>query len=119
MASIRSPASSLSVISRHTSHRTLKGAWSRRWSIAGWEATFAAPKSVSITALVGGDMRVREAHRGRSGQPEIRGYTREYVEASSPRRHQIEEYLANEDRQGAGAAQIAAHQTRGQARCLT
>jgi conjugative relaxase-like TrwC/TraI family protein len=183
---------------------------------AGWDATFSAPKSVSITALVGGDVRVREAHResvrvalnelevyvqarlggnrvpettgkavaalfehdsarpvngyaapqlhthavifnvtetadgrirplqpremyrsqqyatavyrselaarlrelgyeierGRSGQPEIRGYTREYVEASSPRRQQIEEYLANEDRQGAGAAQIAAHQTR-------
>lgn len=183
---------------------------------AGWDATFSAPKSVSITALVGGDMRVREAHResvrvaldeleayvqarlggnrvpettgkavaalfehdsarpvngyaapqlhthavifnatetadgrirplqprelyrsqqyatavyrselaarlrelgyeierGRSGQPEIRGYTREYLDASSPRRQQIEEYLAKEDRQGAGAAQIAAHQTR-------
>lgn len=30
---------------------------------AGWDATFSAPKSVSITALVGGDDRVREAHR--------------------------------------------------------
>jgi conjugative relaxase-like TrwC/TraI family protein len=30
---------------------------------AGWEATFSAPKSVSLTALVGGDDRVREAHR--------------------------------------------------------
>jgi len=30
---------------------------------AGWDATFAAPKSVSLTALVGGDHRVREAHR--------------------------------------------------------
>src|SRR5437762_11481951 len=30
---------------------------------AGWDATFSAPKSVSITALVGGDNRVREAHR--------------------------------------------------------
>src|SRR5713101_10049337 len=30
---------------------------------AGWDATFSAPKSVSITALVGGDIRVREAHR--------------------------------------------------------
>jgi conjugative relaxase-like TrwC/TraI family protein len=183
---------------------------------AGWDATFSAPKSVSITALVGGDTRVRDAHResvrvaldelepyvqarpggnrvpettgnavaalfehdsarpvngyaapqlhthavifnltetadgsvrplqprelyrsqqyatavyrselaarltalgyeierGRSGQPEIRGYTREYLEASSPRRRQIEEYLANEDHRGAGAAQIAAHQTR-------
>lgn len=30
---------------------------------AGWDATFSAPKSVSITALVGGDESVREAHR--------------------------------------------------------
>lgn len=183
---------------------------------AGWDATFSAPKSVSITALVGGDARVRDAHResvrvalgelepyvqarlggnrraettgnavaalfehdsarpvggyaapqlhthavifnltetadgsvrplqprelyrtqqyatavyrselaarltalgyeieqGRSGQPEIRGYTSEYLDASSPRRQQIEAYLAREDRHGAAAAQIAAHQTR-------
>ena len=183
---------------------------------AGWDATFSAPKSVSLTALVGGDERVREVHResvrvafrelepytqarlggnrrpettgnavtalfehdsarpvngyaapqlhthavifnltetadgtvrplqprelyrsqqyatavyrselaarltaigyeierGRSGQPEIRGYTREYLDASSPRRQQIEDYLAEADRQGAAAAQIAAHQTR-------
>ncbi len=30
---------------------------------AGWDATFSAPKSVSLAALVGGDDRVREAHR--------------------------------------------------------
>ena len=30
---------------------------------AGWDATFSAPKSVSLTALVGGDERVKEAHR--------------------------------------------------------
>jgi conjugative relaxase-like TrwC/TraI family protein len=30
---------------------------------AGWDATFSAPKSVSLTALVGGDDRVKEAHR--------------------------------------------------------
>jgi conjugative relaxase-like TrwC/TraI family protein len=30
---------------------------------AGWDATFSAPKSVSLTALVGGDDKVREAHR--------------------------------------------------------
>src|ERR1700677_3343216 len=29
---------------------------------AGWDATFSAPKSVSLTALVGGDDRLREAH---------------------------------------------------------
>ena len=183
---------------------------------AGWDATFSAPKSVSLTALVGGDDRVREAHResvrtaldemekyaqarmggnvpaqttgqwavakfehdssrpvdgyaapqlhthavvfnvtetadgntralqpqelyktqqyatavyrselaarlqslgyeierGEHGQPEIKGYTREYLEASSPRRQQITEYMEAAGRSGAGAAQIAAHQTR-------
>jgi conjugative relaxase-like TrwC/TraI family protein len=183
---------------------------------AGWDATFSAPKSVSLTALVGGDGRVREAHResvrvaldemekyaqariggnappettgawavarfehdssrpvdgyaapqlhthavifnvtetaegktrslqaqelyktqqyatavyrselaahlqrlgyeverGAHGQPEIRGYTQEYLEASSPRRQQIEQRLAEQGRRGAGAAQIAAHRTR-------
>src|SRR5438132_1250354 len=29
---------------------------------AGWDATFSAPKSVSLTALVGGDAAVRHAH---------------------------------------------------------
>lgn len=183
---------------------------------AGWDATFSAPKSVSLTALVGADERVREAHResvsvalgemeryvqarlgsnlpaettgkwvaakfehdsarpvngyaapqlhthvvffnltvtqdgetyalqpqelyrtqqyatavyrselaarlkhlgyeierGGSGQPEINGYSKEYLEASSPRRRQIEEHLAEHGLRGAGAAQIAAHQTR-------
>ena len=183
---------------------------------AGWDATFSAPKSVSLTALVGGDDRVRHAHResvkvalgemekyvqariggnypaettgkwiaasfehdsarpvngyaapqlhthvvffnltetangesralqphelyrsqqyataiyrselavrlkgqgyeverGKSGQPEIRGYTREYLDASSPRSQQIQAYLDQQGVRGAGAAQIAAHQTR-------
>jgi conjugative relaxase-like TrwC/TraI family protein len=183
---------------------------------AGWDATFSAPKSVSLTALVGGDDRVREAHRasvaaalddaeryvqarigrnhpaettgrwivaafehdsarpvdgyaapqlhthvvifnvterdsgetralqprelyrsqqyvtavyrselaarlsalgyeierGASGQPEIRGYTQAYLEASSPRRQQIEAHLADTQQRGAGAAQIATHRTR-------
>ena len=30
---------------------------------AGWDATFSAPKSVSLTALPGGDERIRMAHR--------------------------------------------------------
>src|ERR1700723_2950807 len=30
---------------------------------SGWDATFSAPKSVSLTALVGGDDHVRQAHR--------------------------------------------------------
>lgn len=183
---------------------------------AGWDATFSAPKSVSLTALVGGDERLREAHqesvavaldeleryvqariggslpaettgkwvaarfehdsarpvdgyaapqlhthvvffnvtetedggayalqprelyktqqyatavyrselaarikalgyeieRGKSGQPEIKGYSEEYLTASSPRRQQIEEHLARENQRGADAAQIAAHKTR-------
>jgi conjugative relaxase-like TrwC/TraI family protein len=183
---------------------------------AGWDATFSAPKSVSLTALVGGDERIREAHeqsvaialdeleryvqariggnlpaettgkwvaakfehdsarpvdgyaapqlhthvvffnltetegggdyslqprelyktqqyatavyrselatrltalgyeieRGKSGQPEITGYSEAYLAASSPRRQQIEEHLANQNQRGADAAQIAAHKTR-------
>jgi conjugative relaxase-like TrwC/TraI family protein len=183
---------------------------------AGWDATFSAPKSVSLTALVGGDERIREAHqqsvaialdelerytqariggnlpaettgkwvaakfehdsarpvdgyaapqlhthvvffnlteteggdtyalqprelyktqqyatavyrselatrlkalgyeieRGKSGQPEIKGYSEEYLAASSPRRQQIEEHLGKENQRGADAAQIAAHKTR-------
>ncbi len=183
---------------------------------AGWDATLSAPKSVSLTALVGGDERVRDAHResvqvalgelehyvqarigrnhpaettgqwvaakfehdsarpvegyaapqlhthvvffnvtetadgtahaiqpqelfksqqyatavyrselahrlqelgyeieqGKSGQPEIKGYSQEYLDASSPRRQQIKEHLEEQGLRGAGAAQIAAHQTR-------
>jgi conjugative relaxase-like TrwC/TraI family protein len=183
---------------------------------AGWDATFSAPKSVSLTALVGGDDRVREAHResvrvalgelehytqarignihapettgkfvaatfehdtarpvegyaapqlhthavifnvterdngqtrsvqshelyasqhyatsiyraelasrlqglgyeiefGKYGQPEIKGYTQEYLEASSPRREQIKDHLRAQGLDGAGAAQVAAHFTR-------
>ena len=183
---------------------------------AGWDATFSAPKSVSLTALVGGDERVREAHResvrvaldqlehytqariggnhppettgkfiaakfehdtarpvdgyvapqlhthavvfnvterdngqpraiqpqslfasqqfatavyqseltyklrqlgyeitaGRSGAPEIKGYTQEYLDASSPRSQQIREYLERTGRSGKESAEIAAHSTR-------
>jgi conjugative relaxase-like TrwC/TraI family protein len=183
---------------------------------AGWDATFSAPKSISLTALVGGDERVREAHResvrvaldqlehytqariggnhspettgkfiaakfehdtarpvdgyvapqlhthvvifnmteradgetralqerglfqsqqfataiyqseltyrvrqlgyevtaGRSGAPEIKGYTQEYLDASSPRSQQIREYLERTGRSGKEAAEIAAHSTR-------
>src|SRR5207302_9718982 len=44
---------------------------------AGWDATFSAPKSVSLTALVGGDERVREAHREsvRTALRELEKYT--------------------------------------------
>lgn len=53
-----------------------------------------------------------EIERGAHGQPEIKGYTREYLEVSSPRRQQIKEHLDKAGVRGAGAAQIAAHQTR-------
>lgn len=183
---------------------------------AGWDATFSAPKSVSLTALVGGDERVREAHRnavttaltelerytqariggnhaaettgkfiaakfehdtarpvngyaapqlhthavifnmterqdgstralqerglfksqefatavyqaeltyrlrnlgyeieaGKRGAPEIKGYSQEYLDASSPRRQQIEQAMAKSGFSGPAAAQIAAHNTR-------
>jgi conjugative relaxase-like TrwC/TraI family protein len=183
---------------------------------AGWDSTFSAPKSVSLTALVGGDDRVRDAHResvrvaleqlehytqariggnhppettgkfvaatfehdtarpvdgyvapqlhthavifnmterengsmraiqpqslfasqqfatavyqselayrlrqlgyeispGKNNAPEIRGYTREYLDASSPRSQQIRAYLERTGWAGAAAAQIAAHSTR-------
>jgi conjugative relaxase-like TrwC/TraI family protein len=183
---------------------------------AGWDATFSAPKSISLTALVGGDDRVREAHReavnvalkelerytqariggnhaaettgqfvaakfehdtarpvdgyaapqlhthvvvfnmterengamralqpkglfesqqfataiyqshltyrlrslgyeiesGKSGAPEIKGYSQEYLDASSPRRQQIVEAVARSGFSGPEASQIAAHNTR-------
>jgi conjugative relaxase-like TrwC/TraI family protein len=49
---------------------------------------------------------------GKNGAPEIRGYTCEYLEASSPRSRQIREHLEARRLEGAGAAQIAAHRTR-------
>jgi conjugative relaxase-like TrwC/TraI family protein len=183
---------------------------------AGWDATFSAPKSISLTALVGGDDNVRVAHResvrvaleqlenytqarigsnhppettakfiaakfehdtarpvdgyvapqlhthavlfnvternngqsraiqpqslfasqqfatavyqseltyrlrqfgyeiavGRSGAPEIKGYTQEYLDASSPRSQQIRAYLERTGHTGKEAAEIAAHSTR-------
>jgi hypothetical protein len=53
-----------------------------------------------------------KSEQGASGQPEIKGYTREYIEASSPRSREIREHLAEQGVSGAGAAQIAAHRTR-------
>jgi len=183
---------------------------------AGWDATFSAPKSVSLTALVGGDDRIREAHSaavtvalnelekythariggnnpaettgkfiaakfehdtarpvdgyaapqlhthavifnvtertdgstralqerpffeskqfatavyqselmywlrglgyeieaGKSGAPEIKGYTQTYLDASSLRSHQIKDEMEKKGVSGPRAAQIAAHSTR-------
>jgi conjugative relaxase-like TrwC/TraI family protein len=54
-----------------------------------------------------------EIERGPKGSPEIKGFSKEYVEDSSPRRKQIESYMADHGVSGPKAAQIAAHQTRG------
>ena len=55
-----------------------------------------------------------EITAGRSGAPEIKGYTQEYLDASSPRSQQIREYLERTGRNGKEAAEIAAHSTRDQ-----
>src|SRR6202046_5212332 len=53
---------------------------------AGWDATFSAPKSVSLTALVGGDQRVRDAHREsvRVALDQLEHYTRARVGGNHP-----------------------------------
>ena len=53
-----------------------------------------------------------ELETGRSGAPEIKGYSREYLDASSPRSQQIREYMEKNGYEGHEAAQIAAHSTR-------
>jgi len=45
-----------------------------------------------------------EVERGAHGQPEIKGYTKEYLEASSPRRQQIEQRLAEQGRRARSGA---------------
>jgi len=212
---------------KHQPARTYENEYGRQITSAehraGWDATFSAPKSVSVTALVGGDDRIRDAHResvrvalgelerysqarignvrapettrkfvaatfehdtarpvegyaapqlhthavifnvtvrdngetralqerslfqsqhyvtsvyrselaqrlqglgysierGKYGQPEIRGYTQEYLDASSPRREQILQHLQSLGMEGAGAAQVAAHRTRDQKELLS
>ena len=53
---------------------------------AGWDATFSAPKSVSLTALVGGDERVREAHREsvRVALDQLERYTQARIGGNHP-----------------------------------
>src|SRR6202051_2576539 len=52
---------------RHQVARTYEGKFGKEVTSAehraGWDATFSAPQLVSLTALVGGDDGVREAHR--------------------------------------------------------
>jgi hypothetical protein len=53
-----------------------------------------------------------ELERGKHGQPEIKSYTKEYLEASSPRREQIKNHLRETGIDGVRAAQVAARRTR-------
>src|SRR5712692_774283 len=70
---------------RHQVSRTYEGKFGKEVTSAehraGWDATFSAPKSVSLTALVGGDDRVREAHREsvRAALQELERYTQQQV----------------------------------------
>lgn len=60
-----------------------------------------------------------ELERGRSGAPEIKGYSQEYLNASSLRSEKIREHLERVGRSGPEAAQIAAHATREKKQDLT
>jgi conjugative relaxase-like TrwC/TraI family protein len=53
---------------------------------AGWDATFSAPKSVSLTALVGGDDRVKDAHRAAvtTALEELEKYTHARIGGNNP-----------------------------------
>jgi hypothetical protein len=53
-----------------------------------------------------------ELETGRSGAPEIKGYTQEYLDASSPQSQQIREYLESTGRNSKEEGEIAAHSTR-------
>ena len=53
-----------------------------------------------------------ELETGKSGAPEINGYSADYLEASSPRSQQIREQMEKTGHSGPEAAQIAAHNTR-------
>jgi conjugative relaxase-like TrwC/TraI family protein len=71
-----------------------------------------------ITAVYRAELATRlqglgyQLERGEYGQPEIKGYTKEYLEASSQRREQIKDYKREQGLDGSSAAQIAAHRTR-------
>jgi len=60
-----------------------------------------------------------ELERGRSGAPEIKGYSQEYLDASSPRSEKIRQHLERNGFKGPEAAEIAAHATREKKQDLT
>ncbi len=71
-----------------------------------------------VTAVYRSELALRleklgyELEGDKHDQPEIKGYTKESLEASSPRREQIKDHLREQGIDGAAAAQIAAHHTR-------
>ena len=60
-----------------------------------------------------------ELERGRSGAPEIKGYSQEYLDASSPRSEKIRQHLERNGFKGPEAAEVAAHATREKKQNLT
>src|ERR1700761_718004 len=75
---------------RHQVSKTYEGKFGKEVTSvehrAGWDATFSAPKSVSLTALVGGDERVREAHRESvsAALGELEHYTQARIGGNAP-----------------------------------
>src|ERR1700733_10512816 len=75
---------------RHQTSKTYEGKYGRDVTSvehrAGWDATFSAPKSVSVTALVGGDERVRDAHRAAvaTALDELERYTHARIGGNNP-----------------------------------
>jgi ATP-dependent exoDNAse (exonuclease V) alpha subunit len=60
-----------------------------------------------------------EIEPGKSGAPEIKGYTQAYLDASSLRSQQIKDEMERSGVSGPRAAQIAAHSTRDKKQTLT
>ena len=60
-----------------------------------------------------------EIEAGKSGAPEIKGYSEEYLKASSLRRGKIEEEMERRGVSGPEAAEIAARSTREKKHTLT
>ena len=82
---------------------------SRRSSIA---PSSTAPPCIEPSLRGVCESSVMNLQAGKNGAPEIKGYSREYLEANSPRSQQIQEHLKEAGLSGAGPAQIAAHRTR-------
>lgn len=85
------------------------------WPLQSQElfAAQAAAKRIYQNALaIRAQARGYAIERGAYGEPEIVGYSPEYLQAESPRRMQILQALAEMKRSGAAAAEIAAHRTR-------